>query len=234
MSIYAIADLHGNLPEVPADAEALLIVGDICPDFGLGGQIDRTGHLQSEWLDEEFRFWLGPLLRRNCKVVAIWGNHDFVGQHPELVPSLPWTLLQDSETTLDLADGPLRVYGTPWVPGLPYWAFFARDEALEARARMIPDGLDVLMTHGPPYRAGDYIPTSEKQREKYGNWGGRNVGDKHLHVAIARARPRVTICGHIHEARGSYQIEGYAVENCAAVDYLYDLYPDPFVRIAPR
>lgn len=230
-NVYAIADLHGNLPEVPSDADALLVVGDICPDFGFSGSIDRTGGQQADWLNGLFRGWLTDLSDRGVQVVGIWGNHDFVGEHPNMVPRLPWTLLQDSETTIDLPDGPLRVYGTPWVPGLPYWAFFARDEALEARAGMIPDGLDVLMTHGPPYRAGDFIPTSEKQREKYGNYGGKSVGDKHLLPAICRARPKVTVCGHIHEARGSYRIEGHAVENCAAVDALYDLYPEPFVAI---
>ncbi len=238
-NVYAIADLHGNLPEVPRDADALLLVGDICPDFGFNGSVDRTGVMQGQWLKTTFRDWLEAA---PCPVVAIWGNHDFVGEHDDLVPSgLPWTLLQDSETTLDLPGGPLRVFGTPWVPGLPYWAFYARDEALEARARMIPDGLDVLMTHGPPYLAGDYIPTSEKQREKYGNWGGKNVGDKHLRPAIERARPKVTVCGHIHEARGLHRIytsdlacDGYPVVNCAAVDEVYDLYPNPFVRIGPH
>ncbi len=235
--VYAAADLHGNLPDVPGDAEALLLVGDICPDFRWGGLHDKSGVGQADWLDTTFAGWLEPIAARGCQVVAIWGNHDFVGEHPELVPELPWTLLQDSEAVLGLSDGPLRVYGTPWVPGLPYWAFFASDAALEARAEAIPPGLDVLMTHGPPYGAGDFIPTSPKQREKYGNFDGQRVGDRALRQFLSSAKkgrtPLVTVCGHIHEDRGVHVLPdgGPVVYNVAAVDGQYVLHERPFARL---
>lgn len=227
--VYATADLHGHLPEVPGDADALLIAGDICPDFvssarkARGGVLDKGGHRQSAWLDTEFRGWLMSLTQRGCQIVAIWGNHDFVGEHPELIPQdLPWTLLQDSEATLDLPSGPLRVYGTPWVPELPYWAFYARDEALALCADSIPSGLDVLMSHGPPYGAGDFID-------------GEYVGDRHLNEALARAQPKVTICGHIHEDVGVHglSVEGHTavVYNVAAVDDAYRLYDQPLTKL---
>jgi Icc-related predicted phosphoesterase len=238
--VYAVSDLHGNLPEAP-ECDLLILGGDICPDFrpfalrgadqralGRGG-IDKGGLQQGRWLDTEFREWLLAVRKRGTEVVAIWGNHDFVGEHAFLVPDLPWTLLQDSETR---AAG-LRVWGTPWVPGLPYWAFYGREEALQARADRIPTGIDILVTHGPPHRAGDYIPTSEKQRNKYGNWGGMNVGDPTLNDAIVRANPAAVVCGHIHEARGLHglPLSGHQVYNVAAVDQLYDLYDDPFRQI---
>lgn len=241
-AVYAISDLHGYLPEVPADADALLIVGDICPDFRLVGKerrmgLDKFGGRQAHWLDTEFRAWIEPVVERGCQIVAIWGNHDFVGEWPDLAVDLPWALLQDTETMLELPSGPLRVYGTPWVPGLPYWAFYAREEALEARAAAIPDGLDVLMTHGPPLGAGDFIPTSAKQREKYGNFKGEVVGDPALRSFLRDAgvaAPLVTICGHIHEDRGAHELEGYwgRVLNVAAVDGQYQPYEAPFTRLA--
>lgn len=183
-----------------------------------------------------------------CEVVATWGNHDFVGEHDELVPpDLPWTLLVDEETTVS----GLRIHGTPWVPNLPRWAFNAREEGLQARADLIPAGLDILMSHGPPQGIGDFIPGGSK----YGNIGETNVGDLSLNDAIKRARPRFVVCGHIHEARGLYHVpfprepsildnhikpkdiiapsfDGECiVMNVAAVDGLYDLYEYPFSRI---
>jgi Icc-related predicted phosphoesterase len=227
MIVYAAADFHGQLPAVPEDAELLLIAGDVCPDFrgADGARLDKQGFMQSRWLDTVFRDWLSPI---SVPVVSIWGNHDFVGEHPDLIPDLPWTLLEDSTTC---ANG-VYIYGTPWVPGLPYWAFFGRQEALEARAELIPVGCDVLMTHGPPYGYGDLIPGgTPKQVEKYGNIDGMHVGDRSLVPAIERARPAITICGHIHEARGTYMLGERPVYNVASVDEQYVMHANPWTRL---
>lgn len=233
MIVYAAADLHGHLPDPPADAELLLLAGDICPDFRPYGNrnhwdlIDKGGTQQSQWLQSKFRAWL---LRHGIPTVGIWGNHDFVGERPFLVPKLPWWLLKDQSA---FGFGGLYIWGTPWVPGLPYWAFYGRPEALQRRADLIPAGLDVLMTHGPPKGYGDFIPTSEKQRNKYGNYGGEHVGDTTLNGAIRRARPKVVICGHIHEARGAYEFEetGIPIYNVSAVDENYVLHEQPWTRL---
>lgn len=234
MIVYAAADLHGNLPEPPADAELLLLAGDICPDFRpLGPKnwdwIDKTGIQQAKWLENQFKPWL---YSHALNTIGIWGNHDFVGEKPALVPRLPWLLLQDA-----YVEWPLGIWGTPWVPGLEYWAFYGRREALQRRSDLIPEGLDVLMTHGPPVNHGDFIPTSEKQRNKYGNFGGEHVGDSTLNDAILRARPKVVICGHIHEARGAYTISepfeegGVPLYNVSAVDENYVLHEQPWTRL---
>jgi Icc-related predicted phosphoesterase len=237
MVVYAISDLHGNLPPIPEDAELLLIGGDICPDFRPYGHkrhqhwgfgIDTGGTQQARWLDTDFRKWLESA---PCPVVGIAGNHDFVFEHIGLVPHLPWTYLQDQEAPQEAAGG-LRVWGTPWVPHLQSWAFYGREEQLMLRAELIPKGLDVLLTHGPPYGAGDYIPGGSK----YGNIGAENVGDSSLVPIIAARRPKVTVCGHIHEARGRSVV--YApmavpneVVNVVAVNEVYELRERPYTRL---
>ena len=223
--IYAASDLHGNLLDPPSDATALLLAGDICPDYSAPGRGYAAPGAQANWLDTDFRAWLEG---HGLPTVAVWGNHDFVGEHPELVPDLPWRVLQDNAAEFE----GLRVWGTPWVPGLPRWAFFASSEALMLRAELIPEGLDVLITHGPPFMAGDYIGTSEKQRNKYGNFGGINAGDRTLNDAIRRMRPKVTLCGHIHEARGRHWLSGNRVLNVAAVDESYKVHDEPWTRVA--
>lgn len=231
--IYAIADIHGiPIPDPPDDAEVVLVVGDICPDFDPFSP-DKGVPRQAAWLDTIWREWLDERKADGIQVVGIWGNHDFVGEKPEWVPGLPWTLLHDTEVMLDTSDGPLRVYGTCWVPGLPRWAFYATKGALEARAAAIPSGLDILMTHGPPYGAGDYVPGgSGKQANKYGNFDGQRVGDRYLGDAIERARPRITVCGHIHEDRGPHKLYArWVVENVAGVDGYYEPYDDPWVKL---
>jgi Icc-related predicted phosphoesterase len=234
MIVYATADTHGHLPDFPEDAELLLIAGDICPDFIMQKQTatrvvyDEGRQRQADWLKTKFWDWI---VQAPCPVIATWGNHDFVGEKSALyerVSRPPFYLLQDTSYTS--AEGH-RIWGTPWVPGLPRWAFYGRDEALQARAELIPEGLDVLMTHGPPAHAGDFIPTSPKQQSKYGNFTGLNVGDPYLNVAILRARPRVVICGHIHEDRGAHEVDGVPVYNVAAVDERYRLHKQPWTRL---
>lgn len=229
--IYAASDLHGRLIDPPHDAHLLLLVGDICPDFPAPGRGYAAPEIQAQWLDTNFRSWLKG---HDLPTIAVWGNHDFVGEHPELVPSLPMKVLQDSE--VEFADYELqrrlRIWGTPWVPGLPRWAFFANDTGLALRAELIPEGIDILMSHGPPYRAGDYIGTSEKQRNKYGNYGGINAGERQLAEAIRLKKPKVTLCGHIHEARGRHWLSGNRVLNVAAVDERYNVHEQPWTRVA--
>jgi Icc-related predicted phosphoesterase len=251
MIVYAASDLHGNLPDVPRGAELLLLAGDICPDYGPPknqhwGVVDESGSRQLHWLDNELRPWLREA---PCPIVATWGNHDFIGEHRSAVDALrlPWTLLIDREATID----GVRIWGTTWVPHLPRWAFHALPEVLHARSELIPSGLDILMTHGPPYRVGDRIPGGSK----YGNLGEEHVGDDSLNDAILTAQPKAVVCGHIHEARGRYAIKlpevdngGYLLNeikpkdiipgsrytwlyNVAAVDELYDLRDEPFTRI---
>lgn len=225
--IYAIADLHGNLPEVPSDAETVLIAGDICPDFD-----HPIKKRQRHWLNTTFREWMHGYCP-DVEFIVTWGNHDYVGQRSSMVPDdLQWQVLVDSEATT--RDG-RRVWGTPWVPNLPRWAFYASPENLHRRAELIPSGIDVLMTHGPPLLYGDFIATSPLQRKKYGNYNGEHVGDSSLNQAICRVSPGVTICGHIHESRGSYrmpeEMRQHRIENVAAVDNMYDFVPNPWVAV---
>lgn len=222
MKVIATSDLHGTLPEIdPCDV--LILGGDICPDY-LGPTNEQS---QRHWLDTKFRAWLNEVPAE--AVVGIAGNHDYVFEHSFLIPDeLRWFYLLDSEVEI----GGLHIYGTPWVPNLPRWAFYGSGPALEARAELIPEGLDFLVSHGPPYGLGDFVPGgTEAQASKYGNTSGMHVGDPFLYDAIVRAKPRIVITGHIHEGYGHYEIKGSegGVYNAALNDAFYDPVNKPFV-----
>src|SRR5579883_691387 len=118
MRICAIADLHGNLPANIPTCDVLLIAGDICPSRWARGRAERQAIVdhQAWWLRSCFERWLRAL---DCKhIVATWGNHDWIGEHPEQVPELPWQLLVDSSTTIE----GFKFYGMPWTPRFRDWA----------------------------------------------------------------------------------------------------------------
>lgn len=189
MRCYATSDLHGSLPEVPT-CDLLLIAGDICPNDS------HNLDYQLAWLETVFASWLRKVPAK--RIVGIAGNHDFVfDRAPREVDRLrlDWTYLEDEMT---LVDG-LRIYGTPWVPNLPRWAFHGgTDNRVQpATIDAIPEGVDVLMSHGPMHGYGDKIHDHFV--------GPFSVGDKTMAAAMPRLKPKAFVCGHIHEGHGHYR-----------------------------
>ena len=90
---------------------------------------------------------------------------------------------KDSETTF-------RVFGSPLSPARGRWAFgYSDDEAL-SHWNQIPLESDVVVTHTPP----KYHCDESKDRGA--------AGCELLRQALWRVRPRLLICGHVHEGRG--------------------------------
>jgi Icc-related predicted phosphoesterase len=197
--IRALSDQHGNLPKVEL-CDLLLIAGDLCP-------IDNHDHHhQRNWLRGEFSDWLEGLEAKH--IIGIAGNHDFVlEKQPGIGHELPWTYLCDSSAEVE----GLRVFGMPWVPNLPNWAFHAPDDMLGKKVDAIPDNTDILVTHGPPYGVGDTV------------WGS-HVGSSSLASAISyRLDPTLHVFGHIHEGHGRWHMQEMTLANVALVDEFYDM-----------
>jgi len=163
--------------------------------------------------DEIRRFddWYAAFPHRHKIFVA--GNHDFGFERtPEearalLDPSIVY--LQDAEATLE----GLRFYGSPWQPWFMDWAFnLSRGPEIRAKWEQVPAGIDVLLTHGPPQGIGDRLV------------GGEEVGCADLFEEITtRIRPRLHVCGHIHEARGQVERDGTLFVNASIADERYRL-----------
>jgi hypothetical protein len=142
-----------------------------------------------------------------------WGNHDYVGEVPlDVLPPLPVEVVTDR--TVIVAG--LSIYATPWtctVPGV--WALDVEQARLAEYMAAIPPGIDILVTHGPPYGVLDRVVS------------GHRVGSRAIAAAVARVQPRLHVFGHIHEARGQ---EGTSY-NVAIVDERYEPYDLPVVVI---
>ena len=89
---------------------------------------------------------------------------------------------------------------------------------------MIPENLDVLLTHTPPHIDNSFIDTSMQ----YGLRGP--FGSKELANAIAEKQPRYAFCGHIHS--GDHQplhIGKTECRNVSRVNEDYDIAYEPFI-----
>jgi predicted phosphohydrolase len=179
--LVAVADTHLYHDELSVpDGDVFIHAGDLCRRGDLF-ELERAAH------------FIRCLPHRHKIVIA--GNHDWAFvDSPERARELlgaDVVYLQDSETTLD----GVRFWGSPWQPEFCDWAFnLPRGAALAEKWALIPAGLDVLVTHGPPAGIGDRSST-----------GGRQ-GCADLLARVREVRPRLHLFGHIHEDGGVWQI----------------------------
>lgn len=214
MRIVATSDCHGHLPEIDLPpGDVLVLAGDILSNSR--GDPDEDAVVQRSHL---LRLDDHVAKLGYARVVAIAGNHDWVF---EKIPAVAHelraiTFLHDSGATID----GVRFWGSPWTPEFFDWAFMlprASDE-LAAKWARIPDGTDVLVTHGPPFGILD---------RPYGRGG--NAGCELLLERVLAVRPRVHLFGHIHGSYGVVEQGSTRFANVALCDEYYDPVQRPVV-----
>ena len=141
MKIISISDTHGLHPSMKIpDGDLLVHAGDLTHHGALEDVID-------------FNNFLATLPHPHKIVIA--GNHDFCFEEDRKACEEALTnciYLQDQEVTID----GVRFYGSPWQPWFYDWAFnLERGPKIRAKWDLIPEGIDILITHGPPYGIGD-------------------------------------------------------------------------------
>lgn len=196
MTVLALSDLHGFLPEIPK-CDLLLLGGDYCPT--------RNLEQEQRFILGPFKDWLQQISARY--IVGIAGNHDFIFQYqPEVARDLPWIYLQDEVIELE----GVKIYGTPWTPTFYDWAFMQSEPELTKTFASIPEGLDILLSHGPPYRMQDK------------NMGKIHCGSFALWDQVKTVKPDNVVFGHIHESHGIKDADGIRFYNVSYVNERYE------------
>lgn len=226
MKICAISDLHGHLPSLPP-CDLLVIAGDICPDNSFTmdrGKQQKCAAIQSDWLLDNFTPWLRDQSFVAC--VYIWGNHDFVGEHPYMLPPIEAPgrtveYLHGNGKVMDVNGELVHVWGGPWVGNIPMWAFNLPQQALTEKWSWVPPSLDILVTHAPPFGTGDFC-------RGYGPVGDPGLRQRLADLRVKGLGPKLHFFGHIHEGRGVY---GDGAYNVAYVDHTYKPYDLDIVTV---
>lgn len=183
MKIIAISDTHTlHKKQTPPKGDVIVHAGDF------------SGHGNyNEFID--FIRWFGALPHPHKIFIA--GNHDrwLEGGSREEIQRIVNHYVGDNTHYLYdssvVIDGK-KFYGAPWQPEFCNWSFQApRGARMAEKWDMIPDDTNVLITHGPAYGHGDYVPM-----------GKRHAGCLELLIRIKEIGPQLHICGHIHEGYG--------------------------------
>jgi Icc-related predicted phosphoesterase len=175
----------------------------------------HTHHAKLKVPDGDFLVFAGDLMscgRRFNEVMSFgkWFSAQphkhkilVVGNHDRLFETNPTLCM--SEFSKDVhylvnesveIDG-FKFWGSPVQPWFHNWAFNVhRGAPIKVYWDKIPDNLDVLITHGPPYSILD-------QMEPGGEWGTDYLGCEELLLAVQRTKPKVHVFGHIHGSYGT-------------------------------
>ncbi len=203
MKLITLSDTHGLHKSLTIpDGDVLIHAGDLT----------RHGSLDDV---QEFNDFLGTLPHPYKIVIA--GNHDFCFEKDRRACEVlltNCTYLQDQEVTID----GVRFYGSPWQPWFYDWAFnLERGPEIRTKWDLIPAGIDVLITHGPPYGIGDLTARGDK------------AGCQDLLEVIEKIKPRVHLFGHIHEGYGVTSNDVTTFINASSCDQLYQPVNPPVV-----
>jgi Icc-related predicted phosphoesterase len=184
MIIDCISDLHGYYPELEG-GDLLIVAGDLTKRDKIYEYIG-------------FNLWLDR--QKYSKKIVIAGNHDNQLQLNALVYEglSGCNYLCDSGTEFE----GLKIWGSPWsktFPGInPQCKAFTCDteEDLKKRYDLIPDDIDILVTHSPPFEVRDEV-------KDYHSGKILSVGSKSLEKRISELKNlKLHVFGHIHENGG--------------------------------
>jgi Icc-related predicted phosphoesterase len=203
LKFVAISDTHGKHTRLKLPkGDVLLHAGDI----SFKGR-------KSEVVD--FLQWFSAQPFRHKIFIA--GNHDFYFEKEsplEVKKLIPEQViyLNDSETEVD----GIKIWGSPVTPWFHNWAFNRKRGAqIRAHWNKIPENTDIIMTHGPVYGVLDL--TKEET----------HTGCVDLLHTLETIKPKVHLCGHIHEGYGNVKRKGISFINASMVNESYELLNAP-------
>lgn len=175
LRIVAVSDTHELHRELELPNGDLLIHA---------GDFTMFGKSLQALLD--FNAWLGELPHAHKVVVP--GNHEFLLEaEPELCRVITNATVLVNDYTMVRG---VKIWGSPVTP---VNGAFGRGDPRD-RERMysaIPEDVDILITHGPPY---GILDSTDESAEP--------AGDRELRNTVRRVKPRLHIFGHIHAGYG--------------------------------
>jgi Icc-related predicted phosphoesterase len=204
LRLILISDTHGKHSQLTND---LLTLNDGVLTIILhAGDVSDTG---KSYQITSFLDWYAGLPFKHKIFIA--GNHDWgfekMNDIPKSYKDRGVIYLMDSMTSVE----GITIYGSPWQPRFYDWAFNVDRNRLDEKWKLIPEGMDIIMTHGPVHGILDYTPTY------------MSVGCEILAKKIAELQPKIYVSGHIHFARGIKATNDTLYINASVLDegYLY-------------
>jgi Icc-related predicted phosphoesterase len=206
MKIVAISDTHNRHSQlVIPECDVLIHAGD-----ATGQGYPSEVRSFARWFNNQ------PAKHK----IFVPGNHEFYFES-ELPASKLWfqeecpdgILLIEQEIVID----GIKFYGSPITPRFFDWAW-NRDRFRDIKPHWdtIPNDVNVLITHGPPFGVLDIVYYVDGITPK------ERVGCVELWERILELKQlKVHLFGHIHSESGEKEFNGIRYFNCSVCDEMY-------------
>lgn len=201
MKLTIISDTHTKHKQLDEylTEEADVIIH--CGDFTSMGYDHEIGN---------FMRWFSNLNQFKHKIF-IAGNHDlsFEEDFDYIKKFIPLNViyLENREVVID----DVKFYGTPIQKEFCNWAFNTKYDDLKKYYEMIPDDVDVLITHTPPLGILDTVINNVIPQ-------GTPILDEEI---LNRIKPKINCFGHIHESYGVKTINNINFINASVLNHRY-------------
>lgn len=205
MKIVVISDTHGrwNKLTIP-ECDLLISAGD----YSFRGE---------EHMVRDFHKWLNKQPAKH--VISVQGNHEkWVEKNFPLAKEIakeacPRVHFID-EGLIEIEG--IKIWCSAWTPFFHNWAWNSnRGKDIKRHWDLIPEDVDILVTHGPPYGILDLV--------RFGDGSPKElVGCKDLLAKIQTlSKLKCHFFGHIHETYGHEYINGVHFYNASICDEHY-------------
>ena len=224
MRLVAISDTHGvhrrvNLPA----GDVLVHSGDLT--------LDGEGPVTLDFVD-----WFSEQPFEHKIFVA--GNHDAWAENNsnylrQYAMDKGVHYLQNSSVVID----DVTFWGSPFTPRFMDWSFMLSSTVEASRHwKTMPDSVDVLVTHGPPFGILDTLlaknsslDAANTDRPGKSSPDREHVGCNELFNRVREVSPQLHLFGHIHEAFGEIEKWGTRFINTSSMNSDYQLTNQPRV-----
>ena len=179
MKTLIISDSHNyhNDIEIPNGIDCIIHAGDC------------TNYHDLSMNEQEFNSFINWYSKLNIKhKILIAGNHDASltqKYNVERVKKLGIKYLEHGYCEIENK----LFFGSPYTPTFGNWYFMKSKEIIHKYWEQMEDGIDVLITHGPPFGILDLVD----------NFEFKQAGCPSLLNHVRRIKPKFHIFGHIHD-----------------------------------
>jgi len=204
MKIAIISDVHCKWDKLVIPECDILIS---CGDYSFYGE---------QHIVREFHSWLDVQPAKH--IISVQGNHEvwveknFNDAKLEAKAVCPRVHFVDEGM---IKIGELKIWCSSWTPFFRNWAYNAlRGDEIKRHWDVIPDDVNILVTHGPPSGILDITYWMGVPKER--------VGCVDLLNKILTLKQLKLHCfGHIHNESGETEINGVKFINAAICDKMY-------------